>query len=330
MDANVQSEVWSRLIESKPLSDMGLGSIGGRFDIRGTCAPSPMTDKSYRSPFGEVHQLVGAVTIRGATWKSLDFSNSRMEALRFFGCTIDDCVFDRCSCRDWRLWSTTVSDSRFHSADLRQSGLGGIQGGIRNAYRNVDFSEADLRSTAYHAAEFTNCTFKNTRLDGVDFQTSVFTNCHFEGVLREVQFHRRGFRGDAFPPNEMLRVDFSRAKLRWVEFRGLDLESVRFPEDDEHIVLNDYRAALGRLLDTLKCRTDLAGRRLASALEMARKWAGPRQQRGVLNTRDLFEMCGTEEELNRFLDLIEATTGQSVRRYADDQETKGRLPDSGK
>jgi hypothetical protein len=70
------------------------------------------------------------------------------------------------------------------------------------------------------AAAFEGCLSANTKLDNVDFQTSTFVECRFEGDLHGVVFHRRGFKGEAYPPNEMRDIDFTRARLREVEFRG--------------------------------------------------------------------------------------------------------------
>jgi len=90
----------------------------------------------------------------------------------------------------------------------------------------------------------------------------------------------------------MVNVDLSRAKLRWVEFRGLDLDTVRFPDDEDHLILNDYPRLLDRLLQTLVGREDSASRRLAAVFGNRRKWAGQKQTRGVLNKNDLLQIGG--------------------------------------
>jgi uncharacterized protein YjbI with pentapeptide repeats len=300
-------------MERRPLDDLGLSHRNGRLDLSGLSVPEPTVSKKMRTAIADVLQLDGLVKIRGATLRSLDFSASRLNHLRFFDCAIEDCIFDHCMCQNWGLWGTKVSDTSFRAADLRKSALGGVQDGRlhdgwRNAFRKVDFTTADLRQTACSAAEFIDCTFKDTRLDNVDFQSSSFTNCVFEGELCEVLFYRRGFGGEAFPANEMIDVDFRRAKLRWVEFRGLDLETVRFPEDDDHIIVNDYPKTLDRLLEAFQGRTDLASRRLANVFAMSRKWAGSKQRRGVLNKNDLLQIGG-EEGLSRVLEILASTSG---------------------
>jgi hypothetical protein len=108
----------------------------------------------------------------------------------------------------------------------------------------------------------------------------TFTDCSFEGELSGVLFYRTGFRGERFPPNEMKRVDFRRAKLPWTEFRGLDLDEVFFPEDDDHIVIDRYPETLDRLLAHFCGRSDMGSRRLATRFEHRKKWLGPHQRVG--------------------------------------------------
>jgi len=130
-------------------------------------------------------------------------------------------------------------------------------------------------------------------------------DCSFEGELREVCFNQRAFGGTALPPNEMLRVDFTCACLRSVEFRGLDLNDVSFPTDEDHILLKDYPQSLDRLLQGLRGRIEMASKKLAAYLGVYRKWAGQGQRQGVLNKNDLLEIGG-EDGLRVVLEMIEA------------------------
>jgi hypothetical protein len=123
--------------------------------------------------------------------------------------------------------------------------------------------------------------------------------------LHEVLFHRHAFRGEAFPPNLIDGVDFTRAQLFFVEFRGLDLENIRFPEGDEHVVIDDYRTTLERILAALRGRRDDVSGRFATVLGHMRKWAGPNQRRGIIGKRDLREMGG-EAAVEYFCELLRA------------------------
>jgi uncharacterized protein YjbI with pentapeptide repeats len=301
----MHAEVLNRLIHGGSLDDLGLARKDGRLVLEGLTVPEPAVRKMTRTAIADVAEL-DVLVIKGATWKGLDFSGSRLNGLRFFDCIISDCVFDNCTCQDWRLWSTMVSNVNFQSADLRKSVLGGVQAGKRNIFANVDFTNADLRQTSYVAAEFVDCIFNDTRLDKVDFQTSAFTNCIFKGKLREVLFYRRGFKGEAFPANEMTDVDFTQSQLRWVEFRGLDMETVRFPKDNDHIIVESYPRVLERLEQAFKEEVSLSSKRLANFFAMDQKWAGAKQRRGVFNKNDLLEIGG-EDGLRRVLEIIEET-----------------------
>lgn len=305
MNADQNEEVWKRLIKGKVLDGLGLGVKDGRLDLSGLLAPEPAIAKTVRTPLAEVSVLDGITVLNQITWESLDFSGAELNGLRFQNCNITDCVFNQCDCRDWRLWGTTVLNTTFSSADLRKSALGGVQEERMNTFQKVDFTRADLRQTAYVSARFVGCLFKNTRLNKVNFQGSVFTDCVFEGELREVCFNQRAFGASALPLNEMLRVDFTRACLRSVEFRGLDLSDVCFPTDTDHILLNDYPQSLDRLLQGLRVRTEMASKKLAAYLTVYRKWAGPGQRQGVLNKNDLLEIGG-EDGLRIVEEIIEA------------------------
>lgn len=287
-------EVLEHLIAGRPLEGLGLARKDGRLDLGGLTVPDPSVGPVVRTRLADVATLEHVIMLRGVAWSGLDFSGARLNGLRFVDCVLRDCVFDRASCKDWRMWSTTISDTRFTAANLRGSLLGGVQDGRRGGFHGVDFTQADLRGTIYKATEFVDCTFRDTRLDKVEFNTSTFTDCRFEGVLREVIFDRTGFQGEAFPPNEMTRVDLSRATLRWVGFRGLDLATVRFPEDDRHVIVSDYRATLDRLIQAFGGPTDLSSRRLATYFKHHLKWAGAHQSRGVISKDDVLEMAGPD------------------------------------
>ena len=204
----------------RSLDRLDLPVNNGRIDLRGISLPEPLRSARYATSLGVVDKVEGATVIRNSKWHDLDFSGSKLKTLRLFDCELQNCSFDNCDLRDLRLWSTKIVESTFRRANLKESALGGVQNGSRNLFEGVDFTEADLSRTAYTAALFHRCTFSHTKLEKVDFQTTAFSECKFEGPLSHVLFYRRAFNGEAFPPNEMVDVDFRRATLRFVEFRG--------------------------------------------------------------------------------------------------------------
>ena len=88
--------------------------------------------------------------------------------------------------------------------------------------------------------------------------------------------------------------DFSHVHFRYVEFRRLNLETVKFPESDEHIVIDDFPRVLDGMLAALKQRNDDASKRLYSHLAFKKKWLGPNQKRGVLVKQDIRAASGQE------------------------------------
>lgn len=91
----------------------------------------------------------------------------------------------------------------------------------------------------------------------------------------------------------MNNVDFSRAKLRFVDFRGLSLE-VKLPNDAEHIIITNYVETLDRMLDVLRVQHDQTAKTLVAVLLNYRKWAVPDQFQGVFNIEDLREIAGKD------------------------------------
>jgi uncharacterized protein YjbI with pentapeptide repeats len=301
----MSTEIWNQLVHGKPLGDAGVPRVDGRFDLRNLRVPDPHAVETVRTALADVTVLGGITSIEGAAWHSIDFSSSQLPGLRFLDCQIRNCVFDRCRMEDLRVWRTEFAEVSFRSADLRGTVLGGTSDNDsrRNSFHDVDFTAADMRGTIYGAAEFVRCKFNHARLNKVDFQSSTFTDCSFEGELREVMFYQRGYKGELFPPNEMKRVDLRRAKLRWSEFRGLDLDEVFLPTDQDHIVVENYPEVLDRLLAFFCARPDVGSSALAAIFENHKMWLGAKQRVGVLNKRDLVETAG-EEGLQAVMKVI--------------------------
>jgi uncharacterized protein YjbI with pentapeptide repeats len=289
-------EIWRRLCSGISLDGLGLPTIRGRTDLRTLAAPEPVATSRFATANAKITRLGGLTIVRGGRWNGLDFSGAPLNGLRFFDCTIEDCVFDRAACADWRMWGTAVSRTSFRSTNLRNSALGGIDnGGKRNSFDSVDFSEADLRETIYVSADMFRCRFSRAKLTKIDFQGTVFVDCVFEGKMDEVQFYRHSLRdGRAFPPNEMRNVDLRGARLSCVEFRNLDMDTVLWPEGDDHFVIQDFPQTLDRLLATWGTRSDVRSKQLAAWFGISRKWVAATQKVGVISKADLIEAGGPE------------------------------------
>jgi uncharacterized protein YjbI with pentapeptide repeats len=291
-------EVWRRLVTGESLSELVLPKKEGRIDLSGLALDDPKVLERWQTTLAGVARIEPSAVFRNAKLQNLDLTGSELPSVHFTDCEVKNCCFDRCDMPGFRLNATTIRESSFRQANLRGIALGaasvtGPFAGRRNSFVGVDFSGADLRDTIYVAASFEHCDFSYAKLTNIKFGTSTFSDCKFAGELRQVQFWRsdlfaRGFAADAFPPNEMVDVDFSRAKLRDVEFRGLTLDRVRFPEDIEHLVMRDFSNILDRMINALADQGDETARLLIAFLSAYRKWTVPGAH-GVLNKQDLAE-----------------------------------------
>jgi uncharacterized protein YjbI with pentapeptide repeats len=288
-------EIWQRLIQGRSLEGLDVPSSDGRIDLTGLRLPEPAVVSRGRNSVAEVVEIEPNGNVRGARWRNIDFSGSTLNSLRFHDCEIDNCRFENCQLSDLRMWSTKITRSSFQRSDLQGAALGGVSNdGQRNQFLEVDFSHADLSRTVYKAAAFAGCLFRDTRLDKVDFQTSTFCRCRFEGELNYVLFYRRGFKGDAFPPNEMNDIDMRGAKLRYVEFRGLALDHVQLPQGHDHLVVGNYLAAVDKLLAVFELQGDLPSRKLAAYFSIMKKWTPRESTQGVISLLDVADMAGAE------------------------------------
>ncbi|MGE5304355.1 MAG: pentapeptide repeat-containing protein [Alphaproteobacteria bacterium] len=288
------------------MDNLGLKTRNNRIDLRELISPTLTFIRRISTDRMEGEVFAGRVTVRKARWTGLDFTGSHLNDIGFIDCIFTDCVFDECNCKGWGVWRSLFKDTSFRGADLRGAALGPVLDRERNSFRRVDFSGADLRQTSYDSADFVGCAFNRCKLTKVDFQGSSFTDCVFQGEVREVLFYRHAFRGDSLPPNEMSGVDFGRATLRFVGFRGLNLDGVKFPQGKDHIIIEHYPETLDRLLKLLSQKTGSTStklKRLIPYLKDLRKWAGPKQQCGVINRLDLQEFIG-EEGVDRLIEML--------------------------
>src|SRR5205807_9649259 len=135
---------------------------------------------------------------------------------------ITHCRFDQADCTRCRLRATDVIDCTFKGAILQRAALGPWHDGRGNLYQSVSFAHADLRDFVSTTGTFVDCDFSYARIAKNDFESSSFIRCKFAGELREVIFWDHGFKTGKPNPNPMEDVDFSEAKLHWVEFRRLN------------------------------------------------------------------------------------------------------------
>ena len=300
--AALASEILARLGRRESLQDLHLPAHEGRIDLRGLRAPEPTeTDRVIGGR--RVTELSRLVELHDAVLADLDLSDARLPRFRLFRSTIRNCRFDRAVCRDWRLWATDIVDSSFAGSELGDSALGTWHRGRGNAYQRVSFVEANLRGAAHAApATFIDCDFSHAILVKNEFSGTSFVRCRFAGLLREVIFHATSFVVPEAGRGRFEDVDFSEAQLRWCDFRGIDLDRVIFPSDDDHVIVTDLRCALTKTLAAYPAPPP-AIRGVLAVLRHTLKWASEPQRRTVFNTRDFVESAG-EDAARALVDVL--------------------------
>jgi fluoroquinolone resistance protein len=299
-------DIWKLLTTPKSdLTQLTLPSVWGRVDLRKLVAPRSDSVHLMDVAGYKIDQLTPLV-VEGVQWRGLDFTGSQLDTMRFHDCEFTDCIFDKARCREWALWRCSFSSCSFVATDLRGGVFGGVQEGVRNRFTDVNFSRATLSGVIFGSAEFKNCRFG--RLKKVDFEGSSFVDCSFEGILEEVEFRR--FAGDLpdVPPNAMRNIDFTKARFRFVDFHDLDLENVRFPTDEEHIVfLEDYAKTLDRVVKELRKQADPRFKGVIAILANTRSQIRSDQQKGVVSKFDLREAGGGDAAVEEFLRIQKST-----------------------
>jgi uncharacterized protein YjbI with pentapeptide repeats len=318
-------EAWRRVVHGEPLKGLPLTKKNGRIDLSALELPEPEVLERWQTPLAEVRRVEPNASLYSLELRDLDLTGGKLSSIYFSDCEITNCFFDDCYLHDLRLRATTITDCSFRGANLRGTALGeaardGPFKGRQNHFTRVDFSEADLRETVYNAAAFQSCVFRNTKLSKIDFRSSSFVDCGFEGELREVRFWSSDpYYQDLFPRNQMLNVDFSRAKLRDVEFRGLTLAQVRLPDDTEHIVINDFANVLDELIRSFDRQGDQTARALVAYLGAYRRGT-VRGARGILNKLDIAEggvdaLARVETLLREFSAEAQASPSAFIRTW---------------
>jgi len=283
--AALAEEVFSRIAARRSLDDLKLGQHNGRVDLRGIALPEPHRSGEVAVGRLTYTTLSGLRELRGVAIDGVDCSDATLPSLRIFDTTIANSIFDRARCRDWRLWDVHVSAASFQGTDLR----GSVLGALGDSYTNVDLRGADLRGIMSVEADFTDCDFSGAKLAKIDFGSTGFVRCKFAGELREVTFwdHASRTRSSKAEPNRMEDIDFTEAKLVWVDFRRLNLDRILLPTSPDHVIVHSYPCVLERALARLADNDSQWGLGLRGLFGHHLKWCSPKQDVGIFHVEEL-------------------------------------------
>lgn len=307
-------EVLATLVANRDLGRVdGLGSHEGMVDLRGFPAPPPERLRSYEAAGWWVQPLKGQIVLRGARLEGLDLSGANLSGFRLMGSRVAGCRLDGARCDDWRMWKCEFEDTTFVGTDLRGATIGSrYKDGKRNSWRQVDFSEADLRGAVIQQAKLDVCVFSDTRLDGVQFVGCEISRSSFAGPLHRVVFDGRHLPGmEGPPPLELFDVDFSNATLDQVEFAGYTLRDVGLPPDPDLMVIPHIRCVAREGLGYLGDDQRPESRSMRALLERQLRGPGTEQDAYLFNRRDYVAMRG-----ETLADLATSTFTHAMKRCA--------------
>lgn len=284
--AALAAAVRQRIGAGESLSQVGLGRVDHRIDVRGL----PLTSV-VATPHGVSGSLL-AETLHGTAWLrdvrlvGLDLTGARLDHLRFTNVTIDDCVFDKASCLDWRLWDSEVRQSLFVGADLRDGALGTHHDGKPVSWSDIDFSRANLGGSFFQGSSVARCTFATTRLDGVEFVDCELSDLVFSGPLRRFRIDLRGRRIPGATPVAR-NLDFAACSFADVTMKGFTFDTVALPPDPDLVVIRRFSAVVQRHVEALSGREDAAARRFRAVVENELRGGVDPTWDKVLNLRDV-------------------------------------------
>ncbi|WP_030434675.1 pentapeptide repeat-containing protein [Actinoplanes subtropicus] len=283
------AEAFARLLTGRPVGSVR-PTTNGRVDLRDVTAPRP-EDVAALLPAEQAADVAEGLLFENVRVEGVDFSGARLDEVGFIDAQLENCRFDRCVLTDFVLLGVAVTGCSFDGADLRRSGLGGWSDSGWTRFSKTSFRGADMRHTGCVAASFTDVDFSHARLEDVDFMAVSFVRCTFAGPLRRVIFQEPlpGLHGPDVNPME--EIDFSGAALHFVEFRKLELDRVRFPEGNEHVVVHHYPCVLQRASRELGL-DDPLGAVAANQL----RWAHPRRKVGIWHRDQLGETEAERDE----------------------------------
>jgi hypothetical protein len=201
------------------------------------------------------------VALHRATLTAVDFRRARFDRFSLGGC-----LFDRCDFRGLTL-------------DRNLAPL--FVALPRSVFRDCYFDGADIRRARLGQSRFERCTFDDARLDASRAEAAEFIDCRFAGALDGVTFHgapsgpeskrleprrrRNEFRGNDFRDVELLDVAF---------VAGVDMDLQRFPEDELHVRVEDFRRRLAKARVEIKGQwyEPHRGPALAMLATLAARW----------------------------------------------------------
>ncbi len=236
------------LLQEKEISGIRdvVGVYVDRIDLRGFPFPPPISrGESVRVGETNFELIRNRTEINRVSLSAIDLSYATLSGTSWRMCIFDDCVMNGTVLAGTRFWACEIVDCAFTDSDLRGCLLSGHLGRNPGRIHNVSFSNGRFSEVYFSFPQITNCTFA-CDVTNVDFDGSRFSDCRFTGKLEKVAFRKRptdSRLARLISENKMNQVDFSKANLDDVDFRGgVPLTNCIFPnKPGAFLILNGSR-----------------------------------------------------------------------------------------
>jgi pentapeptide repeat protein len=300
LDPGVVGAIGSDLLAGRPVTADVFGEIAGRVDLRGFPLTQVITGRQNgprRVVVGDEDRARDVRRDARPSWTGLDLSGADLTEMGWMALTVSDCVLDDANMEGLRCWGVKVTATSIRRGKLFHGQLGAPARfwPHRSSWQQVDLSQADLRG-AVADVRFEGVSFRNAKFTSTDLEWSDLVDCSFAGVVHGVRIGRRPI-SDRPPSWTLTGVDFTAARPRDLQLIGVDLGTtavdIRLPQDDAHWVIDDWRAYLHRVAETIDGL--VPGDEKLSAeiwLDHARKDSGPDQLTGFVAAWDLDHLGG--------------------------------------
>lgn len=308
-------EVLALLQENRLSNLLSLvGQHDGRCDLRGFAFPTPVPrGASVHVGRTEFEVIEKRVEYSNLSIRRFDFSHASLAETSWSNCVFDDCQWNDAVLTGAQFWACEIVNSSFRGCDLRGSLLAGHIGRNGGRIANVTVTNGRFSEVCFAFPEIADTSF-DCDITNVNFDGSRLAGCKFSGKLDKVTFRRRsgvvgGTLSRTVLPNKMENVDFSKANLDDVDFRGgVPLTSCKFPERPCYFLVLDGPRVFREVKRELESAWDGEDRRIALGFTVNYFIDRAKEgQKHFLIDEDSFSEYWGRSLAHRYSSLIEGT-----------------------
>jgi uncharacterized protein YjbI with pentapeptide repeats len=187
-----------------------------------------------------------------------DFTRTEMTEVVFKNVNFYNCFFDKTICIKTRFWCCFFDNCTFNRIDLNNTNIGAWGGG----QSNCKFVKCKINKLT-DASYLTNSIFDNCKIKGTEIRSCYLESVKFIGFIDDFRISKFNTKeigqyqtpektkfieqqikekiGGAFDnPKAILKnIDFSEARLQFVDFSKCEMTNINIANDDKHLLVYD-------------------------------------------------------------------------------------------